>query len=149
MDVHVFVRYVSPLTEEAVKALFIAFVLWQRRVGFLVDAAVLGFAVGTGFAIVENMIYLRDLGQAPLTLWVVRGLGTAILHAATTAIVAMIAKTVADSRRLSPVAAGAAGVARRGRDPLDVQPPARVADPGDAAPAHRPAAHRDDGVRAE
>src|SRR6187401_279099 len=33
MDVHVFVRYVSPLTEEAAKALFIVFVLWQRRVG--------------------------------------------------------------------------------------------------------------------
>src|SRR6476620_9612488 len=71
MDVHAFARYVSPLTEEAVKALFIAFLLWQRRVGFLVDAAVLGFAVGTGFAIVENMIYLRDLGQATLGLWIV------------------------------------------------------------------------------
>jgi len=105
MDVHAFARYVSPLTEEAVKAVFIAFLLWQRRVGFLVDAAVLGFAVGTGFAIVENMIYLRDLGQATLGLWVVRGLGTAILHAATTAIVAMIAKTVADSRRVSPAVA--------------------------------------------
>ena len=51
-----FTRYVAPLTEEAAKALFIAFLLWRRRIGFLVDAAVLGFAVGTGFAIVENML---------------------------------------------------------------------------------------------
>jgi protease PrsW len=94
-----FTRYVSPLTEEAAKALFIAFLLWRRRVGFLVDAAVLGFAVGTGFAIVENMLYLRDMWNAPLLLWIVRGLGTAVLHGATTAIAAMLAKTVVDRHR--------------------------------------------------
>lgn len=94
-----FTRYVAPLTEEAAKALFIAFLLWRRRVGFLVDAAVLGFAVGTGFAIVENMMYLRDLGAAPLLLWIVRGLGTAVLHGATTAIAAMLAKMLADRQR--------------------------------------------------
>jgi protease PrsW len=94
-----FTRYVSPLTEEAVKALFIAILLWRRRVGFLVDAAVLGFAVGTGFAIVENMLYLRDLGSAPLLLWVVRGLGTAVLHGGTTAIAAMLAKSFAERQR--------------------------------------------------
>jgi RsiW-degrading membrane proteinase PrsW (M82 family) len=91
-----FTRYVSPVTEEAAKALFIVFLLWRRRVGFLVDAAVLGFAVGTGFAIVENMLYLRDLGSAPLLLWVARGLGTAVLHGATTAIAAMLAKMLLD-----------------------------------------------------
>jgi RsiW-degrading membrane proteinase PrsW (M82 family) len=99
IDLWTFTRYVSPLTEEAAKALFIAFLLWRRRIGFLVDAAVLGFAVGTGFAIVENMLYLRDLAAASLLLWVVRGLGTAVLHGATTAIAAMIAKMVADQHR--------------------------------------------------
>ena len=118
--------------------------------GFLVDAAVLGFAVGTGFAIVENMIYLRDIGQATLLLWVVRGLGTAILHAATTAIVAMIAKTVADSRRnVSPVVAVLPGwlvaaMIHSMFNHLLVSPIW-----SHAPPAHRPAAHRDDGVRAE
>jgi RsiW-degrading membrane proteinase PrsW (M82 family) len=95
----VFTRYVSPFTEEAAKAVFIAFLLWRRRIGFLVDAAVLGFAVGTGFALVENMLYLRDLGNAPLLLWIARGLGTAVLHGATTAIAAMLAKMVTERRR--------------------------------------------------
>lgn len=99
-----FTRYVSPLTEEAAKALFIAFLFWRRRVGFLVDAAVLGFAVGTGFALVENMLYLRDLGRAPLLLWVARGLGTAVLHGATTAIAAMLAKMVSERQRHWPAA---------------------------------------------
>jgi len=98
LDVRPFTRYVSPLTEETAKALFVAFLLWRRRVGFLVDAAVQGFAVGTGFAVIENLAYLRELGNAPMALWVVRGLGTAVLHGATTSIAAMVAKSVADRR---------------------------------------------------
>ena len=46
----------------------------------------------------ENFGYLREAGNAPLLLWVVRGLGTAVLHGATTAVVAMVAKTIADRK---------------------------------------------------
>ena len=98
IDLDVLTRYVAPVTEEAAKALFVAFLILRRRVGFVVDAAVQGFAVGTGFAVFENLGYLRDLGNAPLVLWVVRGLGTAVLHGATTAVVAMIAKAIADRK---------------------------------------------------
>jgi len=98
IDPTVFTRYVAPLTEEIAKAAFIVVLLWRNRVGFLVDAAVQGFAVGTGFALVENVDYLRYLGDANLTLWLVRGLGTAVLHAATTAVFAMVSKTMADRR---------------------------------------------------
>jgi len=96
VEVRPFTRYVSPVTEESLKALFIVFLLWRRRVGFLVDAAVLGFGVGAGFAVVENIDYLRQLPHASLTLWLVRGLGTAVLHGATTAIFAMVSKTLMD-----------------------------------------------------
>jgi RsiW-degrading membrane proteinase PrsW (M82 family) len=98
IDARFFARYVSPFTEETAKALFVAVLIVRRRIGFLVDAAVLGFAVGTGFAILENITYLRDFGQAPLMLWVIRGLGTGILHGATTAIAAIAVKTMADRR---------------------------------------------------
>ena len=110
IDVHLFTRYVSPLTEELLKTLFVVFLLWRRQVGFLVDAAVLGFAVGTGFAVVENIQYLRDIGEGTLALWIVRGLGTAVMHAATTAIVAMLAKTAQDRRHWSPAAAVVPGL---------------------------------------
>ncbi|MBP1603669.1 MAG: hypothetical protein H6Q09_841, partial [Acidobacteria bacterium] len=43
-----FSRYVAPVTEETLKAAYIVLVLARRRLGFLVDAAILGFAVGTG-----------------------------------------------------------------------------------------------------
>jgi hypothetical protein len=61
-----------------------------------VDAAQLGFAVGTGFALVENLQYLRVLGNAGVVCGSVRGLGTAMLHGATIAIFAMLAQTAAD-----------------------------------------------------
>jgi RsiW-degrading membrane proteinase PrsW (M82 family) len=98
IDHSLFTRYVAPVTEEILKAAFVVARLWQRRVGFLVDAAVLGFAAGTGFALLENVYYLHQLQEAPFTLWLVRGLGTAVLHGATTAIFAMISKALADRR---------------------------------------------------
>ena len=93
-----FSRYVAPLTEETAKAAFVVYLIRRRRIGFPVDAAQLGFAVGTGFALVENVQYLRVLGDAGLVLWLVRGLGTAMLHGATTAIFAMLAQTASDTR---------------------------------------------------
>ena len=105
----VLVRYVGPLIEETLKAGLIAVLLYRKRIGFPVDAAVLGFAVGAGFSLVENVVFLRALGDATLTLWLVRGLGTAILHGGTTSIAAMIAKMLSEGspdRLARPLASG-------------------------------------------
>jgi protease PrsW len=91
-------RYVAPLTEETAKALLIAALILSHRIGFLVDALVAGFAVGAGFSLVENVVYLSSL-DAPLTLWLTRGLGTAMLHGAATGIFSMMFKTMIDRRR--------------------------------------------------
>lgn len=91
-------RYVAPAVEETTKAAFIVYVLIGRRVGFLVDTAVVGFAVGCGFALGENVAFLAALGNATPVLWLVRGFGTAILHGATTSTFAMLAKTAIDRR---------------------------------------------------
>lgn len=96
IDLQPFARYVSPLTEETSKALFVSLLIVRRRIGFLVDAAVLGFAVGTGFAMVENAVYLSELGDAPFMLWVIRGLGTGVLHGATTAVAGIVTKAMID-----------------------------------------------------
>ena len=89
-------RYVSPVVEETLKALYVVVVLRRRRLGFLVDAALVGFAVGTGFALVENPFYLRRYHDARLLLSLMRGFGPAILHGTLTACFAMIAKTLTD-----------------------------------------------------
>jgi RsiW-degrading membrane proteinase PrsW (M82 family) len=91
-------RYIAPLTEEAAKALIVLLLIARGRVGFLVDAAVMGFAIGAGFSLVENVLYLKALPHATVWLFLVRGLGTAMLHGATTAIVAMVARARIDRR---------------------------------------------------
>ncbi len=94
-------RAVAPVGEELLKLLFVVYAVRSRRVGFPVDAAILGFAVGTGFALVENTYYLNAVTSGSVTLWLVRGFGAAILHGATTAIAAIAAQTIA-SRRPQP-----------------------------------------------
>jgi protease PrsW len=92
----VITRYVAPFTEETMKAVLVAVLVASSRIVFPVEAAVLGFAIGTGFALIENLVYLHAMPEAPLIVWIVRGFGTAVLQGATTAIFAMIAKAAAD-----------------------------------------------------
>jgi RsiW-degrading membrane proteinase PrsW (M82 family) len=94
LDFTAYSRYVGPLVEEAGKALVVVALLRMHRIGFLVDAAILGFAVGTGFAIVENVWYQVLVPDAGIATWIVRGFGTALMHGGTTAIFAMMAVTM-------------------------------------------------------
>jgi RsiW-degrading membrane proteinase PrsW (M82 family) len=103
MDLSTFRRYVAPPLEEAAKAAWIAWLIRRQKVGFLVDAAILGFAVGAGFALVENVEYLRHLATPNLLVWVVRGFGIAVLHGATTAIFAILGKSLVDRRPESEI----------------------------------------------
>jgi protease PrsW len=91
-----FSRYVSPISEETLKALVIVYLFRTSRIGFLVDSAVLGFAAGAGFAVVENVYYLWSAGQTNLAVWVVRGFGTAIMHGGVTAIFAIASQTLTE-----------------------------------------------------
>jgi RsiW-degrading membrane proteinase PrsW (M82 family) len=98
LPVPVVTRMAAPVTEELLKLLFVVYAIRRKRVGFPVDAAIIGFAVGTGFALIENAYYLFTLRSADLTLWIVRGFGAAILHAATTGIAAIVAQSLAARR---------------------------------------------------
>lgn len=91
-----FSRYVAPLVEEVVKGAVIAALLVRKRIGFLVDAAIFGFAVGAGFATVENIHYTLALADPDLAIWTIRGFGTAVMHGGATAILAILAKALSD-----------------------------------------------------
>ncbi len=93
LDVARYSMYVAPIVEESLKATFVIYLLRSSKVGFVVDAAIHGFAIGTGFAFLENLYYLQTNPDATLWTWTVRGFGTAIMHGGTTAIVAMVSKT--------------------------------------------------------
>ena len=94
----VYARYIAPPVEEAAKAVYLIYLFRRKRIGFLVDAAILGFASGAGFALVENLTYLSSqIGIHPIH-WVVRGFGTAIMHGTTVALIGILAKSLSDRR---------------------------------------------------
>jgi len=91
-----YTRYVSPVIEETLKAIFIVYLIRANKVGFLVDSAIYGFAVGAGFAVIENIYYLQSLHQSNLLVWLIRGCGTAVMHGGTTAILAILFKSISE-----------------------------------------------------
>jgi RsiW-degrading membrane proteinase PrsW (M82 family) len=93
-----YIRFIAPLLEEAAKGLVVLYLIRTKRVGFMVDAAILGFAAGSGFAAAENLYYLSAVSDANLLLWVVRGFGTALLHGGATAIMGIVSKLLAEMR---------------------------------------------------
>lgn len=98
LDVRFYARLMAPIIEESAKAAYVFFLIRARRVGFLVDSAIYGFAVGAGFALVENIYYMWVIESSDLLLWIVRGFGTAIMHGSTSAIVGILGKNYAERR---------------------------------------------------
>jgi protease PrsW len=94
----------APIIEEVLKSAYVAYLIRKSRIGFMVDAAIYGFAVGAGFALVENIIYVHYFNDKSLLLWTIRGFGTAMMHGGTTAIFGIMATTFlgrSSSRRWS------------------------------------------------
>jgi len=97
-DFEAYARFVSPWIEEALKAACLVFLIRTRRVGLPVDAGIAGFAIGTGFALVENLYYLASRPEATLAVQVIRGFGTAIMHGGTATVLAIISVTLYERR---------------------------------------------------
>ena len=87
-------RYGAPLVEEALKAAVIVWLIHRHRVGFLVDAAIMGFALGCGFAVVENLYAVWRIPDAGVSTWIVRGFGTAIMHGGATSAFAVVSLAI-------------------------------------------------------
>ncbi|HVZ69408.1 MAG TPA: PrsW family glutamic-type intramembrane protease [Rhizomicrobium sp.] len=96
-------QFVAPFVEETLKAIALIYLFSRNRIGFVIDAAIMGFAVGTGFALVENIYLLYAFPQANLGVWIIRGFGTAIMHGGATALFGMIAQILIE-RNLRPIA---------------------------------------------
>ncbi len=86
-----FSRYIAPITEEILKAALLVALIARRKVGFLIDAAIYGFAAGAGFSLAENIWYLAGSSpeMSPIN-WIIRGFGTALMHGGSTSVLAMI-----------------------------------------------------------
>ena len=140
-------RFVAPWIEEAIKAVIMIVLFRLNRIGYKLDAVISGFAIGAGFSVVENIFYLIIFPNYGTGTWLVRGLGTAVMHGTTLAILAAIAHEFAE--RETREAAGDykfnlllvhPRLFARGRHPHHLQPVPGQAAGGDA---------RRDGARAD
>ena len=89
-------RFVAPWIEELVKGLAIVGLFWFNRIGYKLDAVISGFAIGAGFSVVENILYLTRFPELTANVWMVRGLGTAVMHGTTCAVLAATAHEFAE-----------------------------------------------------
>jgi RsiW-degrading membrane proteinase PrsW (M82 family) len=91
-----FSRFVAPWIEEAIKAVIVIALFRMNRIGYKLDAVISGFAIGAGFSVVENIMYLTMYPEYGAGTWLVRGLGTAVMHGTTLAVLAAIAHEFAE-----------------------------------------------------
>jgi len=98
-NAHLYIVFGAPVVEELVKGTFWVFLIAAARVAFMVDSAICGFAIGAGFALVENVSYLEVLNGRGFGIWLMRGFGTAVMHGGVAAIGAVIAVYLSESRQ--------------------------------------------------
>lgn len=82
--------YMAPVVEEVMKSLFVLWIFKKNKAGFMIDAAIYGFAVGAGFSIFENIVYLNSIEENNLLIWITRGLGTSLMHGGCTSIFSIL-----------------------------------------------------------
>src|SRR5216684_5990946 len=54
-------EWLGPVAEELLKATFPLWCIRTNRVGFPVDAGIIGFASGAGFSLIENLLYINSV----------------------------------------------------------------------------------------
>jgi RsiW-degrading membrane proteinase PrsW (M82 family) len=81
------VRVVAPIAEEILKALILLYLVRRVDFTYFVDGAIYGFAIGIGFAIVENYQYILTASGSVLITAIARVISTNLMHATTSALV--------------------------------------------------------------
>lgn len=86
----IFTIVFAPFSEEFLKTMIIFLLFKFNRIGFLTEATLLAFITGIGFATFENLWYIHNFAESNLLLWLIRGSGTALLHASSIIVFSII-----------------------------------------------------------
>lgn len=78
--------YLAPLMEETLKALPLVWAVYRKRTAFFAETLIYGAAIGAGFSLLENVIYIAYSPEFFLGDAIVRGFGTSLLHMGCTAL---------------------------------------------------------------
>jgi RsiW-degrading membrane proteinase PrsW (M82 family) len=80
-------RYVAPLTEETLKAALLIYLVRRPIFNYFVDGAVYGFAIGIGFAVIENFSYIANHEAMALSVAFWRAFSISMVHAVASAVI--------------------------------------------------------------
>lgn len=81
------VRFITPWEEEILKAILFLFLLRQvENMSQFIDWVIYGFAIGIGFAVIENMEYIFAYQHAAFSVAISRVISTNLIHASATAL---------------------------------------------------------------
>jgi protease PrsW len=82
-------RYIAPFSEELMKSLLVVWLIRRQKIGFAIDGIIYGFAIGAGFALIENLVFFFSLSdESGISIWLIRGFGTALMHGGASALLA-------------------------------------------------------------
>jgi RsiW-degrading membrane proteinase PrsW (M82 family) len=82
--------YNAPVLEELLKAFLLLWLASRSRLLHALDGMAYGFAIGTGFALSENLFYVSSNPHDALATALARVLSVSLMHAYTTAIVGTV-----------------------------------------------------------
>ncbi len=80
----------APLVEELLKSAFLIVMMRRMMLAYAAEGTAYGFAVGTGFAIIENLFYLSAQPNAPFIDTITRILSANLMHAFTSGLVGTV-----------------------------------------------------------
>ncbi|MGB8646483.1 MAG: PrsW family intramembrane metalloprotease [Anaerolineae bacterium] len=81
------VKGTAPVVEEITKSLMLIYLVRRPNFTYFVDGAIFGFAIGTGFAVRENIFYLTSTPDVSLMLGLTRAFSTSLMHGSASALV--------------------------------------------------------------
>jgi len=76
----------SPFMEETVKCLPLIVSIYKKRSAFFAESLIYGSATGSGFAFLENIVYISFFQDFTFQDALIRGFGTSLLHIGCTAL---------------------------------------------------------------
>jgi RsiW-degrading membrane proteinase PrsW (M82 family) len=103
----------APFVEELFKAGILIYLLRWGKLAYFVDGAIYGFAVGMGFAAIENLRYIQLFPANPFALVVLRDFSSALAHGTATALtgiaIGWLALSTRGKRQRAPMLIGLSG----------------------------------------
>jgi len=92
--------FIAPFVEEFLKIFILLILIRNNKIGFMIDAAIYGFAIGSAFSMSENLFYLFHFSGSEnnLMVWITRGFGTALMHGGTVAIFGIMTMSALNRR---------------------------------------------------